>query len=157
MIHALVAGSFILRTFKDASMEWSCMVAHLNAAEVAGNYQGRGQNFSASRSNSGSGVRIEQGASNNMLGGLTAASRNLISGNDQAGVLITRVGTNLNSVLNNWIGTDTTGTQACGQRQRRCTHRRRSQPQHDWFGHRWKLDWSQPARWRTHRRYKFNR
>ncbi len=86
----------------------------LNAAEVAGNYQGRGQTFSASRSNSGSGVRIEQGASNNMLGGLTAASRNLISGNNQAGVLITGVGTNLNSVLNNWIGMDTTGTKPAG-------------------------------------------
>jgi hypothetical protein len=47
--------------------------------------------------------------SNNLIGGTTAAARNLISGNAYAGVTISG---NSNAVQGNYIGTDPTGTHA---------------------------------------------
>ncbi|MGQ9866773.1 MAG: beta strand repeat-containing protein, partial [Pseudanabaenaceae cyanobacterium] len=61
------------------------------------------------------GILIEQGASNNIIGGTTAAARNLISGNGIAGgVLLTGSNTKNNQIIGNFIGTDVTGTQALG-------------------------------------------
>lgn len=52
-----------------------------------------------------SGVKISGGAQSNTVGGLTAAQRNLISGNTAFGVLIEGAGTNSNTVQGNFIGT----------------------------------------------------
>ena len=54
------------------------------------------------------GVSATMGASNNLIGGTTAASRNIISGNENTGVLIS-VGAG-NKVQGNYIGTDKSGT-----------------------------------------------
>lgn len=53
---------------------------------------------------------------NNTVGGNTPAARNLISGNDRDGVRIfgTSLGTDANTVLNNYIGTDKFGTGVLG-------------------------------------------
>ena len=60
------------------------------------------------------GLRIQFGASNNTIGGTTSATRNIISGNDQSGVLISRnngdgVFPTGNVVQGNRIGTDISG------------------------------------------------
>ena len=60
---------------------------------------------------SGAGIRIQGTSSNNTIGGITAADRNIISGNGGAGVFIA-AGSTGNSVKGNYIGTDVTGTAA---------------------------------------------
>jgi CSLREA domain-containing protein len=57
------------------------------------------------------GIEIS-GGSNNTIGGTAAGARNVISGNDDTGVLIVGPGTSGNFVLGNFIGTDVTGTLA---------------------------------------------
>ncbi len=60
--------------------------------------------------NSMQGVFVGGGASGNTIGGVTAADRNIISGNTSNGVVIRDVGTDNNTILGNYIGTDITGT-----------------------------------------------
>src|SRR5262249_17787876 len=57
----------------------------------------------------GVGVLLTQGASGNTIGGTTAASRNIISGNRSDGVLLTGSHTTDNVVEGNLIGTDISG------------------------------------------------
>ncbi len=56
------------------------------------------------------GVQIDQGASDNTIGGLTAGARNVISSNGIFGVYLD--GATDNSVEGNYIGTDAMGTSA---------------------------------------------
>ena len=58
------------------------------------------------------GVDIRHGARNNLIGGSTAADRNIISGNDYAGVRIDGSTTMSNTVAGNWIGVDADGARA---------------------------------------------
>ena len=60
------------------------------------------------------GVHLHNGASGNTIGGTTAASRNVISGNDQAGVRISGFGSDSNVVSGNYIGTKSNGTELLG-------------------------------------------
>ncbi len=62
--------------------------------------------------NGNSGIEIQQGASNNTIGGAAAGAGNLISGNAADGVDIGGSGTTGNVVQGNLIGTDATGTAA---------------------------------------------
>ncbi|MBI5093031.1 MAG: right-handed parallel beta-helix repeat-containing protein [Candidatus Hydrogenedentes bacterium] len=55
------------------------------------------------------GVLVDTGASNNRIGGLTAATRNVISGNNQAGVLLSGPNTSSNGVEGNYIGLNAAG------------------------------------------------
>ena len=54
------------------------------------------------------------GSANNTVGGTVPGSRNIISGNQFDGVLITNAGATGNVVLGNYIGTDVTGKHALG-------------------------------------------
>ena len=56
----------------------------------------------------GTGVAMQSGTSNNVIGGTTAAQRNLLSGNSTGVFAIAGSG---NIVTGNYIGTDVTGTQ----------------------------------------------
>jgi len=60
----------------------------------------------------GNGVRIDSGASHNLIGGNTPDDRNVISGNGEFGATIADTGTANNTISGNYIGTDATGTAA---------------------------------------------
>ncbi len=82
---------------------------------VAGNFIGTNAAGTAAQANVGlsSGVFIDF-SPNNTVGGLTAAERNLISGNGDAGVRIDGPSATGNRVHGNLIGTDLGGTVAVG-------------------------------------------
>ena len=60
------------------------------------------------------GVFIGYGASGNMIGGSTAAARNIISGNTSVGVEIADAGASGNTIQGNYVGTNVAGTGALG-------------------------------------------
>ncbi len=55
------------------------------------------------------GIRITNGASNNVIGGTTIAARNVISGNSLSGIIIDGADTKNNIVMGNIIGTRASG------------------------------------------------
>jgi parallel beta-helix repeat protein len=80
---------------------------------VRGNYIGTNAAGSAAVPNQKCGVSI-YAARGNVIGGLRATARNVISGNSADGVLIASDGASGNKVLGNYIGTDATGTRPVG-------------------------------------------
>ena len=84
------------------------------ANHVRGNYIGTNAAGSAAIAN-GRGVRIEGGSQRNVVGGTTAAFRNIISGCEY-GVILDDAATTGNAVLGNFIGTNTTGSAAISNR-----------------------------------------
>lgn len=81
---------------------------------IKGNFIGTDVSGTVDLGNSSVGVIIGLGASENVVGGTEIGSRNLISGNDSAGVHIAETGSTGNIVQGNYIGTDVTGTLALG-------------------------------------------
>jgi uncharacterized repeat protein (TIGR01451 family) len=79
---------------------------------ITNNYIGTNAAGTGELGNSGNGVNVTI-AANNTIGGTTAAERNIISGNDQAGVLLINGATN-NRVRDNYIGTDVNGNADLG-------------------------------------------
>ena len=83
---------------------------------VAGNYIGTDSTGANAVPNTTNGVVISSGASNNTVGNdgksTPDASRNVISGNTQAGVRVSGLGSNGNRIAGNYIGTDATGAAA---------------------------------------------
>jgi hypothetical protein len=74
---------------------------------IAGNYLGTNTTGSAASPNLVAGITISN-SSNNVIGGITTAARNVISGNTQYGI---RDGDGNNNVIEgNYIGTNATGT-----------------------------------------------
>ncbi|HEX2832283.1 MAG TPA: hypothetical protein VHW00_04670 [Thermoanaerobaculia bacterium] len=82
---------------------------------VAGNYIGTDASGTSARPND-RGVQILDASTNNVIGGNTTAHRNLISGNTTYGIYIEgtapATSADLNSIQNNWIGPDSSGTTA---------------------------------------------
>ncbi len=81
---------------------------------VIGNYIGTDASGEAALGNAHRGVGIFWAAQNNRIGGTTPGERNVISGNSAEGVGIENVGTDGNSVIGNFIGTDANGSAALG-------------------------------------------
>ena len=79
---------------------------------IAGNFIGTNNTGTAALPNGAAGISIFLGAQSNIVGGPTAASRNVISGNLNQGVTITDSTTKLNQILSNFIGTNAAGTAA---------------------------------------------
>ncbi len=80
---------------------------------VEGNFIGVNNTGTAAIGNY-DGVTLLQGTSGNIIGGTTAAARNVISGNTNAGILMFGQGTDQNQVFGNFIGTNAAGTAAIG-------------------------------------------
>ncbi|MEX1020622.1 MAG: DUF4397 domain-containing protein [Litorilinea sp.] len=74
---------------------------------IRGNYIGTNADGTQARGNDGAGVAVVEG-SNTLVGGTTAADRNVISGNLDQGVWFFLAG-NGNKVLGNYIGTNAAG------------------------------------------------
>ena len=79
---------------------------------VADNFIGTNNAGTAALPNTGAGISIFGGAQSNIIGGPTAASRNIISGNTFQGITISDSGTKSNQVLSNYIGLNAAGTAA---------------------------------------------
>jgi Bacterial Ig-like domain (group 3) len=79
---------------------------------VEGNFVGTDASGSVAIPNN-YGIFMEEGASSNTIGGVSAGARNIVSGNLHSGVNM-NPGTNQNVVIGNYIGTDVTGTRAIG-------------------------------------------
>ncbi len=84
---------------------------------IQGNFIGTDVTGTIDLGNSRSGI-VVQDSPNNLIGGTTAAARNVISGNGQPGIFIANVNTSGsttgNQVQGNYIGTDITGTANLG-------------------------------------------
>ncbi len=78
---------------------------------VAGNFVGTDLSGTAGIGNSGQGIDIDSGATNNTIGGASGAGGNLVSGNDACGLFIVGTGTSGNVVEGDLVGTDTTGSE----------------------------------------------
>ncbi|MFZ0544834.1 MAG: CSLREA domain-containing protein, partial [Candidatus Promineifilaceae bacterium] len=78
---------------------------------IACNYIGIDAAGTADNGNGNNGVRVD--GENNRIGGLAVGERNIISGNDLAGVLLSTGATN-NKVQQNFVGTNASGTAALG-------------------------------------------
>jgi len=76
---------------------------------ITGNFVGLNAAGTAALPNDGSGISV--GGQNHVVGGNTAAARNVISGNEQGGVVLR--GEN-NTLLGNYIGTNPAGNGAIG-------------------------------------------
>ncbi len=104
----------------SGNSEWGVYISDSGTTfnTVQNDYIGTGVKGKAAVPNGYNGLDIVFGAQDNTVGGTTAASRNLISGNLHEGVLIGFAGTSGNLVEGNFIGTDVTGNAALtGQQQ----------------------------------------
>jgi titin len=79
---------------------------------IRGNLIGLNAAGTAALANGIAGVQIRDGASNNVVGGTTAAARNVISGNAGSGVRTFGAGTDGNVIQGNFIGLNAAGTAA---------------------------------------------
>ncbi|MBX3400671.1 MAG: right-handed parallel beta-helix repeat-containing protein [Gemmataceae bacterium] len=79
-----------------------------DSTTIAGNYVGTDAVGTAALGNGGAGIAFISGSSGNTVGGITAASRNVVSGNSNSGILFDSDAES-NTVIGNYIGTDATG------------------------------------------------
>ena len=78
---------------------------------VDGNYIGTNAAGTAALPNLGEGIYLDNNGSNNLIGGVTPAARNLVSGNNLNGIFVSGTGTG-NQIQGNYIGTNAAGTAA---------------------------------------------
>ena len=79
---------------------------------VQGNFIGTDAAGSNAVPNGFLGIGVYSGAVSNLIGGTTAAARNVISGNASEGLRLQGVGAAWNWIQGNFIGTDTSGTRS---------------------------------------------
>ncbi|EMI55521.1 Cadherin domain protein, partial [Rhodopirellula sallentina SM41] len=77
---------------------------------VQGNFIGVDATATVAVGNTAQGIQIGSGASNNQIGGDSAAKANVIGGNGTSGIEITDAGTSSNHVQGNYIGTNSAGS-----------------------------------------------
>lgn len=83
--------------------------------KVQGNFIGTNVSGKSALGNRDYGVEIQEGVSNNLIGGVETGARNVISGNGLYGVTVFLAGSG-NRVQGNFIGTDLTGNAALGNK-----------------------------------------
>lgn len=80
-----------------------------SGATIQGNYLGLGVNGTSDLGNTAFGAWLH--GDNNTVGSTTSSGRNVMSGNDNSGI---RLDGNNNTIVNNYVGTNATGTAAVG-------------------------------------------
>ena len=85
---------------------------------IEGNYIGTNAAGTTGIGNTFAGIRIDNGASSNTIGGTTTNARNVISGNSGDGIYLTDSGTDNNVIQGNFIGTTAAGTAALANTDR---------------------------------------
>jgi hypothetical protein len=80
-----------------------------NGTQVIGNYIGTDITGRKALGNAEMGVRLMGGVQATIVGGVTPAARNIISGNDYMGIQLRDPGTSGNRIIGNFIGVDVTG------------------------------------------------
>ncbi|MBN1997567.1 right-handed parallel beta-helix repeat-containing protein [candidate division KSB1 bacterium] len=79
---------------------------------IAGNFIGTDATGQEDLGNTFNGIILHHGAHKNIIGGSAVVDRNVISGNDQAGIVLQGTGVDSNLIIGNYIGTDITGSLA---------------------------------------------
>ena len=82
----------------------------VTANTVQGNYIGTDATGTSALPNGFLGLSLYSGATSNLIGGMTGAARNVISGNGSEGLRIQGVGAAWNLIQGNFIGTTASGT-----------------------------------------------
>src|SRR5438067_2800055 len=117
-----IINSLVVNSFNNTGVQISGTGATFN--KVTGCYLGTNPTGDSAVPNTFDGLTIAGGASNNTIGGSSAAERNLISGNARNGLLIIDQigsGSNNNIVQGNFIGTNAAGQTALGNSQKGTT------------------------------------
>jgi CSLREA domain-containing protein len=76
---------------------------------IAGNYIGTDATGNSVLRNTSDGIRIQNGANANVIGGVSSIDRNVISGNGNDGVEVSGSASNGNQILGNYIGVSANG------------------------------------------------
>ncbi len=71
---------------------------------ILGNFVGTSASGLSDLGNAEDGIQLDTGASNNIIGGTTVGSRNVIAGNDNAGIAIDDAASTGNQILGNYVG-----------------------------------------------------
>ena len=79
---------------------------------ITGNFIGTNPTGTAAIANTSTGITVFLGATNTIIGGTTAAERNIISGNTSRGILISDATTTGAHINGNYIGVNAAGTAA---------------------------------------------
>ena len=98
----------------NLNFSYGIAVISANGNTIQGNFVGTDFTGTKALANGFAGIALEFGSSGNMIGGTSAGSANVISGNGSYGVYILSAGTTNNLVQGNVIGADLTGTNALG-------------------------------------------
>jgi titin len=102
------AGNVLSGNMESGVFIWT---AGATSNVIAGNYIGTDKTGTVAIPNYTNGVTLD-GVAGNTIGGTNPGAGNVISGNQQLGVLIYSAGASNNMVLGNYIGPDATGTNA---------------------------------------------
>jgi hypothetical protein len=106
------AGNSTVRGLAIHSFKGSGIVLQgLGGNLLVGNFIGLDPSGTVDRGNALFGVQVDDVGAN-MIGGTTPGLRNVISGNDLAGIRLAALGASNNRVLGNYIGTDASGNAA---------------------------------------------
>ena len=105
----IAVGGCTVRGFVINRFDHSGILVRSANNVIQGNYIGTDPTGTLPRSNS-AGIVVSN-SSDNMIGGATAAARNVISGNSSDGISVLGSG---NQIKGNFIGTNATGTAALG-------------------------------------------
>ncbi|HEX8999786.1 MAG TPA: putative Ig domain-containing protein, partial [Blastocatellia bacterium] len=110
----ITAGNSTIRSMVINRFTESAISIATGGGNVIENcYLGTNSTGTAALGNGRDGVRIAS-SPNNRIGSLNSTVRNLISGNNEYGILISFAGATGNQVLGNYIGLHVNGTQAIG-------------------------------------------
>src|SRR5207244_4061542 len=109
----VTGGQSVIRGFVVQKFRGSGIFLYSKGGNrVAGNYVGTTSDGAAAAGNGGHGILVQ--SANNVIGGPTAADRNVITANGRDGILVIHAGTTLNVVQNNYVGVNAAGDAALG-------------------------------------------